>query len=232
MRAIASLIAALAVTGCSGVCLAQQPADAFDKSARWEATIAAFEEKDRLENTPKRHILFTGASSVRRWDLNASYPEWKPINRGYGGSFLAETTHFAGRAIIKHEPQVIVIYSGENDINRGRDPVDFMREVEKFERVIHAKLPKTTIVFLAIKPSRPRIHLIEPMRAVNRMVKEMSERTAYFEFVDTFTPLLGADGMPRTELYIEDQIHLNRDGYKLWEAVLTPMLKKLYRPGQ
>src|SRR5436305_95469 len=36
--------------------------------------------------------------------------------------------------------------------------------------------------------------------------------------------LLGSDGKPRPELFLKDQLHLNAEGYALWNKVVMPYL--------
>ena len=70
---------------------AQAPAD----FSRWEKTIAAFEKQDQEKPPPKNAVLFVGSSSIRLWDLKKSFPELTTINRGFGGSQIADAVHFA-----------------------------------------------------------------------------------------------------------------------------------------
>ena len=37
-------------------------------------------------------------------------------------------------------------------------------------------------------------------------------------YVSVWEALLDSNGSPRPELYIEDELHLNEAGYKLWSA--------------
>ncbi len=44
--------------------------------------------------------------------------------------------------------------------------------------------------------------------------------------VDVWKPLLGKNKEPRKELFIEDQLHMNRQGYEMWIEILKPYLKE------
>ena len=67
---------------------------------RWEKEIAAFEEKDKTNPPPKGGLLFIGSSTIRGWKtLEQDYPNHKVINRGFGGSQIVDSTHFAERVI-------------------------------------------------------------------------------------------------------------------------------------
>src|SRR5437762_3290494 len=70
---------------------------------RFEKEIAAYEAQDRENPPPKGQILLTGSSTIRRWTTLAhDFPEHKVINRGFGGSQIADATHFAERIIFPY----------------------------------------------------------------------------------------------------------------------------------
>ena len=57
------------------------------QSQNWESSIRKFEEDDKANPPKPGGIVFTGASSIRRWETLAA--EMKPLdvmNRGFGGS--------------------------------------------------------------------------------------------------------------------------------------------------
>src|SRR5262245_60276361 len=111
------LLVALAVGGVPQV-RAQQAAK-WDP-ARWEKTIADFEKQDAEKPPPKNGILFIGSSTIRMWKLDKSFPDLPVINRGFGGSQMADAAHFAPRLIPQHRPRLVVVYSGDNDLNAGK----------------------------------------------------------------------------------------------------------------
>ena len=76
---------------------AQQPAASGPD--RWEATIKQFEEQDRVNPPPRGEIVFTGASSIVRWNLPESFPDLKVINRGFGGSEMVDGARYASRIV-------------------------------------------------------------------------------------------------------------------------------------
>src|SRR5712691_8582720 len=90
------------------------------RESQWEKTIAAFEEADRKQPPPKQGALFVGSSSIRMWKLKESFPDLPVINRGFGGSHIADSVQFAERIVIPHEPRVVVFYAGDNDLNSGK----------------------------------------------------------------------------------------------------------------
>jgi lysophospholipase L1-like esterase len=193
--------------------------------ARWEKEIAAFERQDRAKPPPKGAILFVGSSSIRLWDLPKSFPGKDVINRGFGGSELADSVHFAPRIVLKYEPRLVVLYAGDNDIAAGKTPEQVSADFRAFVRAVHRELPRTRIVYLSIKPSIQRWKLWDRMRRVNALIEAACMGDSGLRCVDVATPMLGRDGKPRPELFAPDGLHLNARGYALWASILAPRLK-------
>ena|SRR5262245_3274473 len=90
---------------------------------RWEADIKKFEEADRQNPPAKSAVVFVGSSSIRMWkDLAEDFPDTKVINRGFGGSQLADSTYYADRIVIPYQPRMVVLYAGDNDLAAGKTP--------------------------------------------------------------------------------------------------------------
>ncbi len=195
------------------------------RSARWESAIRAFEEKDRTSPPMHKGVVFVGSSSIRFWDLGKSFPGMDLINRGFGGSELADSVFFAPRIVLPYEPRTVVLYAGDNDIGFGRSPEQVAADFREFARVVHAKLPKCRIVYLSIKPSPLRWKLVDKGRRANELIAEQCKADDRLVFVDVATPLLGPDGRPRRELFRGDGLHLNEKGYDIWAAVVKPHLR-------
>ncbi len=225
MRHPSRLALTALVAGIAGLFLPQARAEEKPDFARWEKEITAFERKDKEKAPPKNAVLFVGSSSIRLWDLAKSFPGMTTINRGFGGSQLADSVHFAPRIVLKYEPRIIVLYAGDNDIAAGKTPKQVHADFQAFVQTVHKTLPKTLIVFLPIKPSLRRWGLIEPIRKANALIETECEKDKRLLYIDVATPILGKDGKPRPELFAKDGLHLNEKGYALWAAILKPRLE-------
>jgi lysophospholipase L1-like esterase len=195
------------------------------KSARWEKAIAAFEDKDKESPPPHKGVVFVGSSSIRFWNLGKSFPGVDAINRGFGGSQLADSVHFAPRIVLPYEPRTVVLYAGDNDLAAGKTPEQVAADFAEFAKVIHAKLPKTRIVYLSIKPSIARWKIVDQGKKANELIAEKCKSDDRLTFLDVGTPILGPDGKPREELFQKDGLHLNAKGYELWTGLVKPYLR-------
>jgi len=200
-------------------------ADPKEKPSRWESAIRKFEQQDEKKSPPKKGILFIGSSSIRMWKLDDHFAELPVINRGFGGSQIADSIQFADRILLPYEPRIVVLYAGDNDVAAGKTPERVLADYRLFVKTVHDRLPKTRIVFIAIKPSIARWRLVEKMRKANSLIRAVTKEDERLSFVDIDTPMIGDDGQPRKDLFLKDGLHLNADGYKLWASLVKPHLQ-------
>jgi lysophospholipase L1-like esterase len=66
------------------------------------------------------------------------------------------------------------------------------------------------------------------MRETNDLLRDFAAGQERCEMAEVFDAMLGEDGRPRPELYLEDGLHMTRAGYELWTGILTPQLKRLW----
>jgi lysophospholipase L1-like esterase len=203
----------------------EEAAPAEPDLSRFESEIRAFEAWDRQNSFPPRAVLFVGSSSIRKWQTAESFPDLPVINRGFGGSHVSEVNHFAERIVLKYSPRVIVFYAGDNDIADGKSPERVFHDFAAFAELVHGRLPETRLIYLPIKPSILRWSKWPQMQAANVLAEAYARDHVWMTYVDTATPMLGADGRPRPELFVEDGLHMNAEGYRLWSEQLRPLLK-------
>ena len=196
-------------------------------SSRWEKSIARFEAADKKEMPKPGGVLFIGSSSIRLWKtLKGDFPGVAVVRRGFGGSQIADSVHFAGRIVHPYQPRQIVMYAGDNDVASGKSPEAVLADFQTFVKVVHAKLPKTRIAFIAIKPSIARWKLSGKMAQANALIRAACDKEKRLEFIDIWQPMLGEDGKPKPNLFVKDGLHLNANGYALWTSIVKPYLAK------
>lgn len=218
--AAACLLAAASAT----VAFARTPAAAT--ADRWEETLAGFAAAD-LKNAPEPGaVLFVGSSSIRLWDgLEEQFEDARVLKRGFGGSRLTDCVKHLDRLVVNYRPRVVLLYAGDNDLAEGGSPEDVLARVQAFAEGVHGRLPETRIMFISIKPSPARRALLHKARAANDLVRAYADLHPLVDYVDVFTPMLAADGSPRTELFRKDELHLNDQGYALWRKIIRPLVR-------
>ena len=174
--------------------------------------------------------MFVGSSSIRLWEgLDSAFPGVNLVQRGFGGSELGDVVYRAPSIVLPYRPRLVVLYAGDNDLAAGKSPNQVLKEYESFVSLVLGELPETRIAFISIKPSPARWELIDNIRAANALVGNRVKTDPRLIYVDVFTPMLGADGFPRKELFDEDKLHLNAKGYVLWRNLLRPVVRETTR---
>ncbi|MEI9892864.1 MAG: SGNH/GDSL hydrolase family protein [Chthoniobacter sp.] len=196
-----------------------------DPLAKWEPEIAAFETKDQQNPPPKGGIVFVGSSSIRKWTtLAADFPHHRVLNRGFGGSQLIDSVHFADRIVLPYEPRMIVLYAGSNDLHAGKSPDQVFADFQAFVEKIRAKLPRTEIAFISIAGNPSRWAEVEKVKATNGLIESYIKDKPDMKFINVFPRMLGSDGQPRPEIFVADRLHMNAEGYKLWTEIVGQFL--------
>lgn len=203
-----------------------QTAVAAPAADPWAADMAAFEAQDRASPPTRGGVVFTGSSSIRLWDtLAEDFPGIDVINRGFGGSTIPDATRHAARLVTPHRPRLVVFYAGDNDLNDGRTPRQVEKDFVRFVQRLRRDNSDIRIAYIAIKPSPARAHLLDAARDTNRRIARAAATLKGVDFIDVFAPMLDAQGQPRRELFVEDMLHMNRDGYRLWTQLVAPYLR-------
>lgn len=187
--------------------------------------IAAFEKWDHQNAVPRDAILFVGSSTIRMWQTADAFPELPVINRGFGGSTIADVNRYADRIVFKYKPRTIVFYAGDNDIAAGRSLDRVVSDFETFAKNVHDRLPETRLIYLAIKPSIARWQLWPKMQEVNSRIKAILDQNPHFAYIDTAPALLGAEGQPDKANFLKDGLHMSDQGYSAWNTLVAEKLK-------
>ena len=194
-------------------------------SGKWEQDIRQFEESDKANPPEEGVILFVGSSSIAMWkDLDDYFPDHKVLNRGFGGSQFEDLLYYADRVIFPYKPSKIFIYEGDNDIAAGDKPGKVFREAKELREMIARELPDVPVVFIAAKPSIARWNQRKDYKKMNRRLKKYADNTRLTMFADVWEPMLDEDGKVYPDVFLEDDLHMNAKGYKIWQSVLAPFM--------
>jgi lysophospholipase L1-like esterase len=190
----------------------------------WEQAFAAFADEDASHPHPAGGVLFVGSSSIRLWsDLQDQFKDLPVvINRGFGGSELADCVKNLNRLVIRYRPSTVLVYAGDNDLAAGTTPQEVLHRFTAFVEGVRRELPETRIAYISIKPSPLRVGLLPQIKQTNALIRDYTEGLEKVAFIDVYTPMLDSAGKPRTELFRADSLHLNADGYALWKRVIGP----------
>lgn len=193
---------------------------------KFEPEILAFEAKDKGSSPPAHPIVFTGSSSIRFWSsLETDFPGKPVLNRGFGGSGIADARYFADRIIIKYQPKQIVLYTGENDVAGGKSAQYVYDQFVDLFQYVRKQLPGVSFVFISMKPSPSRRKYWPVVQEANAMIRQFLKKQRRTHYVDVYTPMLYPGGQAHGEFYKSDSLHMLPSGYALWTQKVRPVLR-------
>lgn len=191
--------------------------------------IAVFKKQDSISFPPKNAILLAGSSSFTLWkDVQTYFPSHTIVNRGFGGSALLDVIRYTEDVIFPYQPKQILIYCGENDFvaNDSLLPAQVaQRFIDLFE-LIRRKYKKVQIAYVSMKPSPARKHLMAKYNVANVMIKNFLKKRKRTDYIDVYHAMLKEDGTPMTDIFLADNLHMNKKGYAIWQKIIEPHLQK------
>ena len=204
------------------ICRSQNP-------ERFQSEYTTFEKLDSVTLAEKGSLdtdhLFVGSSSIRFWlSLKEDYPDKDVLNRGFGGSHMSDLLTKREALIAKYNPQKIFIYEGDNDIADGEHTIEIAYETEQLLNYVFQILPDTDVYLIAAKPSILRWQYKEDYIQLNREYLKLSLRNPQVHYIDVWSAMVDDHGEVYPNIFIDDQLHMNARGYKIWKKVVGPYL--------
>lgn len=189
--------------------------------------INRFKEIDKENPPPQNAILFIGSSSFTMWyDVQEQFPEYTITNRGFGGSTLGDQIRYFEDVVLPHNPKQIVIYCGENDF-ASSDTIAVSLVVQRFVKLydlITISFPNVKISYVSMKPSPSRWHLAKKLMAGNKGIQEFLESKPNSSYINIWHAMLNDSGLPNQSIFLDDMLHINANGYKIWQRAIQPYL--------
>src|SRR5579864_1415381 len=155
------------------------------KAEPFAKEIEAFEAKDKASPPPQGEIVFVGSSSIRLWKSTEAFPDLKIINRGFGGSQMADALRYADRIILPYRPRIVVVFAGGNDINAKKTPDQVFADFKALVGKIQGALPKTRIYFISLFPNVARKSQDAQCQKANELIEAYMKTDERLGYIDT-----------------------------------------------
>jgi len=188
---------------------------------QFEGDIEKFEQQDNKVFPNFGGVVVIGSSSIRLWTSIAN--DLQPVNivsRGFGGSTMYGALYYLDRIVLPYKPRAIVIYEGDNDTALGISPETIADDFNKIVAKAKAQNPDIRIYFISIKPSISRWQYWPRMQEANALINAISTNDASVYYIDIASSMFDIDMRPDARLFVNDNLHLNANGYALWTTIL------------
>ena len=180
---------------------------------------------DSIWEPTQETTVFTGSSSVRLWsNLQELFPEHQIVNSGFGGSETDDLLEHLDALVLRYHPKKVFIYEGDNDISKKKKLRAIIKAFDGIISEVKAKDNTTKIVLISPKPSISRWHLRRKYKRLNKRLRKRCETDDTLEFVNVWDVMLDKRKLKRN-LFIEDGLHMNDEGYQLWYTVIKNYMK-------
>ena len=186
-----------------------------DADQNFEQEIAVLQRRAAQNTQQNDLIVFYGSSSIRLWDLQQDFPSLNTLNLGFGGAFIHSLSNNFENLFQGLQPKAIVLYLGGNDLTLGLSASEIVAQIRVFLQRIHHKFPSTIIFNVSLKPSFERQELLEVIQQINQGMLELSMQLSYLHQVNFYEFLLDQNQQIRTDVLLQDGLHLNSLGYQI-----------------
>ncbi len=105
-----------------------------------------------------------------------------------------------------------------------------MKLFHNIVKTVRKKYSDQPIFLLEITPTKSRWAVWPTVKQTNQLLKELCSKLHNTYFIETASAYLNKDGEPRTELFIKDMLHQNREGYTIWGNLVKKKLDEIMSP--
>ena len=188
----------------------------------YEEEIKQLECKVIYPKGDKKRVLFYGSSSIRMWDsIVADFPEFDVVNQGFGGSTLAACCWFFKRVVPAWNPDIIVLYAGDNDLGDNRHPEEVFLNFKNMMAFISESCSSIPVAFISVKQSPARAYLHGSIEWTNAIIRDEIKRNypncTYVDIIES----MRTDRTIDYSLFEPDGLHLSLKGYSVWKQALN-----------
>jgi len=195
----------------------------------YEEEVKSLEKRKTYEKA-NPGVIFYGSSSIRLWTgIEDDFLNNKVTNLGFGGSTLAACVWFFERIMFQYNPKALVVYAGDNDLGDGRTPEEIFIFFQQLMVKANQRFNSLPCFFISLKPSISRWHMADQFKYTNNLIEsEIIRLNCNWHFIDVFKKMLDKSGNPNPLYFDNDGLHLSKEGYKLWAAIINEKIFNHY----
>ena len=200
----------------------------------WKESMEDVVREYEKEPLQKGQIVFYGPSYFTRWSPKYGMKAMREslfgasgapcaVNRGFGSSSAEHQLYYYSRMVRPLEPKVLVYTSHANGPSFGYSDEESWELAQRVIAWARTDFPGIKIYLVGAHPSRDEdAFQTAKKKRYNRIVKGFAEGEEDIFFLD----LYDHPEFLRKDIFIEDGVHFNQDGYDLYAAFYQEALKE------
>ena len=145
------------------------------------------------------------------------------LNQGISGEttreVLRRSTGLSAAPPNVIHPSTIYVMAGVNDLKRGIQGPDILRNISQTLQQLRQRHPQAQIVLQSILPTRSAQIPNDRIQPLNRWLSVIAKRQGAY-YLDIHSHFTARDGYLRSDL-TTDGIHLSDRGYAVWQSALN-----------
>jgi len=199
----------------------------------WQESMEEAVQEYEKEPLHKGQIVFYGPSHYTRWSSKFGMKPMREcllgasgapcvVNRGFGSSTAEHQLYYYSRMVRPLEPKVLVYTSFANNPAFGYTKEEGWYLAQRVIAWAKTDFPGIRIYLVGAHPSRDENEESRARkRAYNETVKAFAEANEDVFFLD----LYDHPEFLRKDIFVEDGVHYNQEGYRICEAFYREALK-------
>ena len=137
---------------------------------------------------------------------------------------MGDVLYHLERVALRYKPRAILIYEGDNDTSYGMPENKILGQLKQIIAKIHDQLPTARIYVMSVKPSVLRQNVWSNAEKVNRGYEAIAKNDPLVYHIDSASPFLKANGSVMTDIFVDDNLHLNDMGNLIWGSTIRAAL--------
>ena len=188
------------------------------------------EENLKQRTPPKNGVVLYGSSSFRLWGLevNKVLQRNDIANLAFGGSTLEACVNEFEQIVLPYEPKSMLFYGGDNDLANGKSADEVFEYFQAMIYKVRQAFPTIPFTYISVKPSPSRKHLLADFKKLNQLVFSEIQKFENTFFIDVFSAMMLNENKIDPSLFIEDELHLNNNGYSIWTEKINEVKEKVF----
>jgi len=204
---------------------AWEPARTQPTHAQWQQLLQQEARAIARGQGDNRLSILLG-DSLSQWfptPLLPRGPFW--LNQGISGENTQQVRQRLA-ALRGTRPSTLYVMAGINDLRQGASDATVLANLRAIARELHQQHPEAAIVLQSLLPTRWPNLSSDRIDRLNAAIRQIAreEGLVYLHLQPLFAD---ADGQLRADL-TTDGLHLNRQGYQVWQAALQATEQQLH----